>query len=94
MLKTIVGIVLLTATPVVAQQNCGDASAIHSRLMEQYHEAPRTMGMANGSAIVQYANEETGTWTILVLNPNGIACLVASGDSWQSMEAQPTGDPA
>ena len=30
-----------------------------------------------------YASPETGTWTILVPLPNGLSCLVASGEAWE-----------
>ncbi len=38
-----------------------------------------------------FANPVTGTWTILASRPDGVACLVASGELY---EAVPVGDPA
>lgn len=40
--------------------------------------------MPPGSRIVLAANDDTGTWSLLVSYPQaGITCLIASGDNWQ-----------
>jgi hypothetical protein len=96
MLKTIAAIVLATAAPALAQSNCAPLDAVNERLMEGYGEQLRTMGLSeNGQTVVsQYVNEETGTWTIVVIQPSGIACLVASGQDWTLREAVNMDDPA
>jgi len=89
------GILLLSATVANAQsQNCAPFEMIDERLQSRYGEQVRTVGIANGgqSIVMQYANEESGTWTMIVRNANGIACMVASGEGWQLLEAEVEGD--
>jgi len=39
---------------------------------------------------------DTGTWTITLTTPNGLTCLVASGQSWEELAEAlpPDGDDA
>jgi hypothetical protein len=50
------------------------------------------MGLGANNAVVEvFASEETGTWTITVTMPSGLTCLVASGQSFETLaEALPT----
>ena len=84
---------LFAATDVFAQtRNCAPRDAVVERLAEGYGESRQSMGLgANNSVIEVFASEETGTWTITMTSPNGITCLVASGQSFESVaEALPT----
>ena len=80
-----------TAWAVKAQpQNCAPIDAVNERLADQYGETLQTLATAqSGQTIVsQYANPETGTWTLLLVSPEGVACLVASGENWQLVQAE------
>lgn len=93
----IVAIALATvAIPATAQQQqCAPYESVVTQLADGYQEQLRTLGLAaNGAVVVQFANEETGTWTILVVSPQGIACLIASGENWQLRDVQNMDDPA
>lgn len=75
-----------------AGRNCAPRDAVVSRLAEGYGETRRSMGLGANNAVVEvFASEETGTWTITVTSPNGLTCLVASGQSFETLaEALPT----
>ncbi len=49
------------------------------------------MGLgANNSVIEVFASDESGSWTITVTTPNGVTCLVASGQAYETLaEALP-----
>lgn len=32
-----------------------------------------------------FASDETGTWTLIVTSATGVTCMVAAGESWQSV---------
>lgn len=72
-------------------RNCAPRDAVVSRLAEGYGETRQSMGLgANNSVVEVFASEKTGTWTITVTNPNGLTCLVASGQSFEALaEALP-----
>ena len=55
--------------------------------------AGRVQGLGPGAVVEVFASEETGTWTITVTSVNGTTCLVASGNSYTSVAAEPEGEP-
>jgi len=68
-------------------QNCGNRELVVERLTTKYGESRQSIGMAPKGRVVEvYASMETGTWTITVTMPNGITCLVASGQSFENLE--------
>ena len=75
--------------PVIAAANSRDA--VVDRLAEGYGETRQSMGLGANNAVIEvFASAETGTWTITVTTPNGLTCLVASGQSFETLaEALP-----
>lgn len=84
----IAGALLLAPLASHAQgQNCGNRDLVVERLTEKYGESRQSIGMAPKGRVVEvFASLETGTWTITVTMPNGITCLVASGQSFEKVE--------
>ena len=83
--------------PVFAQQqqNCAERETVIERLKSKYGETRQSIGMApKGRVVETFASEATGTWTITVTTANGITCLVASGQSYESLNevVEPVGD--
>lgn len=74
--------------PALAQgQNCGVRTAVVERLATKYGESRQSIGMAPQGRVVEvFASLETGTWTITVTMPNGVTCLVASGQSFEPLD--------
>ncbi len=98
-LSTLVGIALPAAPAwaqmVRAQMVCGKRADIVRQLGEKYGETRRSMGLADGRGVVElYASEETGSWTILITSPQGIACLMAAGQAFQIEPVKAAGNPA
>ncbi|SLN66318.1 hypothetical protein TRL7639_03765 [Falsiruegeria litorea R37] len=86
------GVMVLAAQTVNAQgQNCAPRPAVLERLTEKYGETRQSIGLAaQGSVVEVFASQETGSWTITVTMPNGLTCLVASGQSFETLaEALP-----
>lgn len=86
-------LVLVWASSLDAQsRNCAPRDAVLERLADGYGESRQSIGMgANGAVVEVFANLESGSWTITVTNPHGIACLVASGQSFENLsEALPS----
>ena len=78
---------LLPATAFAQGQNCSSRDQVVERLASKYGESRQSIGMAPKGRVVEvYASLETGTWTITVTMPNGITCLVASGQSFENLE--------
>lgn len=84
----------LAASAAAQGQNCGERKAVIARLADGYGESRQSIGMAPQGRVVEvFASLETGTWTITVTMPNGMTCLVASGQSYENLDEalQPTG---
>lgn len=82
------GVEAQTLAPIEAQTACADRTQVVSRLEERYGETLQSMGLNQNNTVVEvYASEETGTWTILVTRPDGVACLIAAGQMWDGTPA-------
>lgn len=83
----------LSADNAQAQQMvCGKRDAIIDQLKGKYGETARVMGFSQGAGVVEvYANDESGSWTILVTNPSGTSCLMAAGEAFETVDL-PLGD--
>jgi hypothetical protein len=87
--------VALPPAPARAQMVCGKRADIISQLSEKYGETRRSMGLAAGRGVVElYASEETGSWTILMTSPQGIACMMAAGQAFEVEPVKAAGSPA
>jgi hypothetical protein len=59
-------------------------------LAERYHETPRMAGLTGGPMMIITASPE-GTWSALIVQPDGTACLVASGADFEVIAPEPQG---
>ena len=75
-----------------AEQACTDHATALRNLAEKFAEVPIGMGLSStGNLDVLTVNATTGTWSALLVRPDGMACILAVGTGWQSMSS---GDPA
>lgn len=80
------------AMPVQAQgANCAPRDTVVTRLAERYGETRQSIGLGANNAVIEvFAAQATGTWTITVTSANGVTCLIASGQAYETMaEALP-----
>lgn len=87
------GILLLPASATSAQQNCGPRDHALGQLENRHHEHAAGRGLTpDGEAMFELFVSKSGSWTVLVSDPNGRSCVVAVGESWDEMKP-PSGDP-
>ena len=90
----------MLALPVVAQAQgpqCAKRDQVVDLLATKYGETRQGMGVADNSTVMEvFASDATGTWTITVSSPDGMMCLVASGQGYEKMadELPAKGEPA
>ena len=80
-------------------RRCGDAAAIKKILTKTWGEAPVASGLLTGAdhILVWYANDATGTWSIVSFSPQGIACFLGAGKNFNRFKKpkpKPKGKPA
>ena len=87
-MRLILAVLMLLPTALFAQsQNCRTREAVTLMLIERYGESARVMGVIGTAQIVEFfASDESGSWTIIVSRPNGMTCIVASGEHFQMVE--------
>lgn len=86
------GIAALTwglPTQVAAQNTspCGPRALVIERLAEKYGEHARALGLDTNNGMVEvFANMDSGSWTITVTSAQGLTCLMASGQSFETLQ--------
>ena len=83
-----IGAMILATSHAFGQsnRNCGERDFVLERLASRYGESRQSIGLgANNQVVEVFASLETGTWTITVTNPAGMTCLVASGQSFETL---------
>ncbi len=84
---TIAAAMLLGPTGALAQtQQCDQRPKVLGYLAQKYKEAPIAVGVTSSGGIVEVLTTGDGqTWTIIVSDPNGTSCLIASGEGWRTL---------
>lgn len=76
----------LLALPAAAQQGeivCGTRDGLAAELKSKWGEASIFTGLVgDGSAVIEIFGAANGTWTALIVRPDGSACPVAAGAPW------------
>lgn len=78
-----------------AQPQCAQRDQVVARLAQKYGEVRQSIGLAPNNGVFEvYASKDTGSWTILVTGTNGMSCMVASGQAFETLagETTPAGD--
>lgn len=81
-------IMVLAADKVTAQTQraCAPRDAVVTRLADKYGETRRSIGLGTNNQMVEvFASDESGSWTITVTLPNGMTCLMATGQAYETM---------
>ncbi|MDX1423002.1 MAG: hypothetical protein R3322_07675 [Kiloniellales bacterium] len=75
---------VLASSAALAQVPCGERAKIVGWLGVNYKEAPVATGVSNKGALVEVLSSVDGeTWTIIITKPDGISCIVDTGQAWQ-----------
>jgi len=72
------------------KSSCESRAAVLDFLSQRYAEAPVAMGLSKDGGLVEILTSGPGsTFTIIVTMPDGMTCMVAAGDSWESLTPRP-----
>ena len=80
----------LAYQPASAEQQpdpiCVKRTDLLKQLSSKFNEAPVAMGLTDsGSVLEVYSTGDGATWTIALTAPNGLTCLVATGEGWENV---------
>jgi hypothetical protein len=68
---------------------CAGHSDVQNYLGRIYAEKLEAVGLVNDQTIMEIYVGDSGSWTVALTSPEGISCLVLSGQGWQSMDRKP-----
>ncbi|WP_166417799.1 hypothetical protein [Cochlodiniinecator piscidefendens] len=101
MFKRVIGAALIfgaaaLAPPATAQNArtyCAPRDTIVQTLMGRYAETLYAGGLQSQSNLLEvWSSPESGSFTILMTRPNGISCVMASGEHWHFETQRPAGE--
>ncbi len=65
---------------------CGERGKFLAHLGKNHQEIPSAMGVTASGRVIEVLTSPDGTWTIIMTHPNGVTCMVAAGQAWESIE--------
>ena len=68
-----------------AAMQCANHDNMAKTLTGKFKETRRAMGVVNSTVVMEIFMSPQGTWTVLVTDTRGIACIAASGEEWQDV---------
>ncbi len=86
-------VILLSALvrPAQAARHCDKRQDIASQLKQQYQETVTAIGLSKTGGVYEVFTSPTGSWTIVYTRPDGISCLMAVGENWETSTPALTG---
>jgi hypothetical protein len=91
-LGCLLAMAILFSIGVKAQGRCAPRDEVVKVLAQKYSERVRAVGILSDLALMEVYVSEKGTWTILITNRNGMACIQAAGEAWDELPPIPKGE--
>lgn len=87
MLRILAVVLALTAFAgsATAQTVCNERTKFVDQLAGKYSENTVALGLVNNGSVLEILASNKGSWTILVTKPDGISCVVATGEAWEAV---------
>ncbi len=80
-----------TGASAAPSPTCDQRHRVIGHLASKYKEAPVAIGVTNAGGLVEVLSTGDGlTWTIIVSNPDGLTCLLATGEGWRAIQSDRT----
>lgn len=77
-------------TAAAAQSGCAPRTVIIERFAAQYGEVPIAVGLTNAVLLIEVLASSGGaSWTIIATSSDGMSCLIAAGEGWRGVTAEP-----
>ena len=71
--------------PAKADAVCGERRAIIADLEKTYSEVPVSIGLETNGSVIEVLASPSGSFTIILTQPNGLACVMAAGENWENL---------
>ena len=68
---------------------CGERRAVVANLEKTYSEASvstgLSIGLASNGSVIEVLASPSGSFTIILTQPNGLSCVMAAGENWENL---------
>lgn len=86
MIRLLIALLLLPSMALAAIPDCYRHQELELRLRQQYQESKTQFGLTDTGHLMELFITESGsTWTMVLTDPDGTACLLASGEHWMKI---------
>ncbi|WP_335947434.1 hypothetical protein [Salipiger bermudensis] len=94
MTMLVLGAVIVPQVLQARSPACAPRDTVLRKLADTYGETRQSIGLNGDNALVEvFASDETGSWTITITSGAGLTCLIASGQSFETLaEPLPSAD--
>jgi hypothetical protein len=56
-----------------------------TKLVNSLHQQPSSVALTSDGQLLEVVKSDTDlAWVILITSPDGLSCIIAEGDNWQS----------
>jgi len=90
----VLALIAFTAELRAEPRTCAARAKVLQHLSGTYKEAPVAMGLANNGGVIEVMRSpDNATFTIVITMPDGQSCMIAAGQSWESLPRRLAGGP-
>jgi len=80
---------ILAAIPIqlqaAEQSACAPRKEVINQLSAKFGEEPVAIGVSDSGRLIEIlAGQAGGTFTVILTTPQGLSCIVLTGESWQA----------
>jgi hypothetical protein len=77
--------VVLAGTAVASPIYCGPRKALLLKLTNDRDQQPSSVALTNDGQLLEVVKRDSDlAWAILITSPQGLSCIIATGDNWQN----------
>jgi hypothetical protein len=77
----VITLIIGMLSPAAAESpQCGPKMAVANQLAQQFGEVPIVSGISLNNSMKFFGNPRTGSWSMIFVRPDGIACVLAVGE--------------
>lgn len=83
-------VVLLVAGAAMAEHMiCEDRRSVVEQLETTYGEQTVSVGLMNSGYVIETLASPSGSFTVLMVSPDGLACVMAAGEDFEPRPVKP-----
>lgn len=77
---------VVTGGDAIGHVLCGERGEVLADLEKTYAETPEARGLASNGSVIEVLVSPTGGFTIILTRPDGLSCVMATGEGWEHVK--------